>query len=87
MYTGPYEQSAFELTFRPSSLTELAETTFILSNPSYGESVYEVSGMGLLPGLMPSVQIFSPLGEIGSYTIVFRNPFPFPLPVDILLTG
>ena len=83
---GPYQQSSFALTFRPSSLTEIAETTVILSNSSYGESVFEVSGAGLLPGLMSSIKIFSPLGEIGSHTIAFRNPFPFPLPVDILLT-
>jgi hypothetical protein len=45
-----------------------------------------VTGIGLLPGLMPLVNIFSPLGEIGSHTIVFRNPFSFPLPLDIFLT-
>jgi hypothetical protein len=46
-----------------------------------------VSGVGLLPSVMQKVQIFSPLGEIGSHTIAFRNPFSFPLPVDVLLTG
>jgi hypothetical protein len=35
---------------------------------------------------MPSVQVFAPLGEIISHTIPFRNPFNFPLPVDIILT-
>ena len=84
---GPYEQSSFELTFRPSSLTEVAISTVIIANPLFGELVYDVSGAGLLPSLMPHVQMFSPLGEIGSHTIAFRNPFPFSLPVDILLTG
>jgi hypothetical protein len=83
---GPYEHGNFELHFRPSSLTEAAEATIVLSNPSFGELEYQVTGIGLLPGLMPLVNIFSPLGEIGSHTIVFRNPFAFPLPLDIFLT-
>ena len=83
----PYEQATFELQFRPSSLTEVEETTVTLTHPQFGELVYIATGQGLLPGVLPTVQMFSPLGEMGSHTIMFRNPFPFPLPADIFLTG
>jgi hypothetical protein len=52
----------------------------------FGEIQFAVSGVGMLPGMMPVVAVEAPLGEIGSQTIVFRNPFPHPLPLDVVLT-
>ena len=83
---GPYSQSTFPLQFRPSSLTDVAYAEIVLSHPDFGSLQYNVSGKGLLPGVMPSAQVFSPLGEVGSYTISFRNPFSNALPVDIVLS-
>ena len=81
----PFSQTTFDLCFRPSSLTETASTTVILSHATFGQVRYEATGKGQLPGIMPSVQISTAIGEISSHTIVFRNPFPHPLPVDIIL--
>lgn len=84
---GAYEQGSFEVHFRPSSLTDTEESTVTLSHPSFGELVYIASGVSGLPGVLPTVQLFAPLGEMGSHTIMFRNPFPFPLPADIFMTS
>jgi hypothetical protein len=62
-------------------------SSIILTNPQFGEIQYDVSGVGLLPGIMPTVLVDAQLGEIGSQTIIFRNPFAHPLPLDILLTN
>eukprot|EP01032_Pedospumella_encystans_P007939 gene7939-9469_t len=83
---GPYAQSTFNITFRPSSLTEKAFGRVVLQNSKFGEIQFAVSGIGLLPGIMPTLHIDAPLNEIGSQTIVFRNPFPHPLPLDVILT-
>lgn len=82
----PYSQTTFDLVFRPSSLTEIAYTTVTLIHPLFGELVYAASGKGSLPGMMPSGQVYTGVGDIGSHTVMFRNPFPFPLPIDIVLT-
>ena len=82
-----YEQGTFELQFRPSSLSDVEETTVTIYHPLFGEMIYIATGQGLLPGVMPIVRLYSPLGEMGSHTIMFRNPFPFPLPTDVFLTG
>lgn len=83
---GPYSQSTFPLHFRPSSLTEMAYAEVTLSHPNFGSLKYNVTGKGLLPGVMPTANVFAPLNEIGSYTFVFRNPFSNALPVDIVMT-
>lgn len=83
---GPYAQSFFPLTFRPSSLTEPARADIFLSHQTFGEVQYQVTGIGQLPGIMPMSRLYAPLGEIGSHAIMFRNPFPYPLPVDIVLS-
>jgi hypothetical protein len=83
---GPYAQSSFPLHFRPSSLTDLAYGELTLSHPNFGSLQFRASGKGLLPGVMPTAQVFAPLNELGSYTIAFRNPFSNALPVDIILS-
>lgn len=72
---------------RPSSLNDVVKSFITLTNPQFGEIHYEVSGVGLLPGIMPTVLIDAPLGEIGSQTVEFYNPFPHPLPVNVVLTN
>ena len=84
---GPYKNSFFELNFRPSSLTEISNSTVIISNPCSGDVIYEFSGVGLLPGLMSPVKIFCPLNEIESHSILFKNPFSFPLKIEVSLSG
>lgn len=65
----------------------MVKSVITLVNPQFGEIHYEVSGRGSLPGIMPSVLMDAPLGEIGSQTVEFYNPFPHPLPVNIVLTN
>ena len=84
---GEYAQSTFEVSFRPSSLNETVTGLISLTNPQFGEIQYVVSGVGLLPGIMPTVTVTAPLSEIGSQTIIFHNSFNHPLPVDIVLTA
>jgi hypothetical protein len=83
---GPYAQSTFQIHFRPSSLTDKVTSRVVLQNAKFGEIQFAVSGTGMLPGMMPTVHVDAPLNEIGSQTIVFRNPFPHPLPLDVVLT-
>jgi hypothetical protein len=82
---GPYAQTTFDVFFRASSLSDIATADMIISGNGFGEIRYNLKGKGLLPGVMPSVQIIAPLNEFGSHTIAFRNPFPHPLPIDVLL--
>ena len=83
----PYAQTSFVLNFRPSSLNDMVSTRIVLSNSQFGEIWYEVRGIGCLPGLMTNTYVDAPLNEIGSQTIVFRNPFKHPLPLDVVLTN
>ena len=83
---APYEQSSVKIHFRPSSLTERVTSTVALQNVKFGEVQFAVSGVGMLPGIMPPVHVDAPLNEMGSQTIVFRNPFSHPLPLDVVLT-
>jgi hypothetical protein len=83
----PFAQASFNLSFRPSSINELVSSDIFLSAPSFGTIHYNVTGIGLLPGIMPTVYMASPLGEINSHAVMFRNPFPFSLPIDIILTS
>lgn len=83
---GPYAQSSFSIHFRPDSLNETVQSTVRLFNEKFGEIVYVVSGVGLLPGNMAPVTIETPLGELGSESIQFRNPFAHPLPMDVVLS-
>jgi hypothetical protein len=84
---GPYEQGSFDILFRPSSLTDEEHAEIILSHEALGSTHYLVSGRGMMPGNMPPVKINTTLTEIGSATITFRNPFPHPLPVDIVYSS
>jgi len=82
---GAYQQSDFEVKFCPSSFNEVMQATIKLINFKFGEMQYLVSGVGFLPGIMPTTIIDAPLNEIGSSTIVFRNPFSHPLPIEVVL--
>jgi hypothetical protein len=82
----PYAQTTFDVVFRPSSLSDTVSCELSLAHSAFGVVTYSLSGKGLMPGIMPTTNIFCPLQEIGSYTITFRNPFSFPLPVDFLLS-
>jgi hypothetical protein len=82
---GPYSQDNFEVRFCPSSLNDHVSTEIVVSHPSLGDIVYEVSGKGLLPGIMPTIHISAPMKEVGSHTIQFRNNFSHPLPLDVIL--
>ena len=86
-FIGPYRNSFFDLNFRPSSLTEISNATVVISNPCSGDLINEFSGVGLLPGLMSPVKIFCPLNEIESHSILFTNPFSFPLKIEVSLSG
>eukprot|EP01041_Mallomonas_annulata_P004748 gene4748-9429_t len=82
----PYSQTTFDLVFRPSSLTETMYSTVTFSHPAFGELLFAATGKGLLPGVMSGIDLYAPLLEIGSQTLLFRNPFLHPLPVDVYLS-
>jgi hypothetical protein len=81
---GPYEQGEFSILFRPSSLTDEEHAEVVLSHEALGSTHFLVSGRGMMPGNMPPLKINAVLSEIGSTTVNFRNPFPHPLPVDVI---
>jgi hypothetical protein len=81
-----FSQSTFNLNFRPSMMNEVVRGQVFLSNPMLGEICYDVSGKGTLPGVMPTINMLSPMNQMDSKTIVFKNPFSHPLPIDIILT-
>jgi len=81
----PYSQTSFDVVFRPSGLGDYVESSILFHHHKFGEMLFLVSGTGLLPGVMPTVNVSSEVNEMGSHSISFRNPFPYPLPVDIIL--
>ncbi len=82
-----FEQGKFAVNFRPSNFNEIYSTQVRLRNKKLGEIVYNLSGKGLLPGVLPTTIIEGPIFEIVSENILFRNPFPHPLPVEIILVA
>lgn len=82
---SPFMQTTLKIFFRPSMLNEIVSGTVRLLNHTVGEAVYSVRGKGLLPGVMPPVTVEGPLHEIVSESIVFKNPFPHPLPMEVLI--
>jgi len=82
---GPFAQTTFNVFFRSSSLSEIVTAEMVVSGDGFGEIRYNLSGKGLLPGVMPSVQVVAPLHEFGSHIIAFRNPFAHALPIDVVL--
>jgi hypothetical protein len=83
---APFQQSSFQVKFRPTNLNDQVFSDIKLFNKKLGEILYRVSGKGLLPGVMPTTSIEGPLNEIVSENIQFRNPFSHPLPVEIYLS-
>lgn len=81
----PFMQTTFDVFFRPSALSELSTAEVTLTGEKFGSITYLVSGSGLLPGVMPEVEIVSPLNEFRSHVVSFRNPFSVPLPIDVQL--
>jgi hypothetical protein len=81
-----FSQSTFNLSFRPSVMNDVVRAQVFLSNPMLGEICYDVSGKGTLPGVMPTINMLAPMNQMDSKTIVFKNPFSHPLPIDIVLT-
>lgn len=81
----PFMQTTFDVFFRPSALSELSTAEVTLTGDKFGSITFLVSGSGLLPGVMPEVEIVSPLNEFRSHVVSFRNPFSVPLPIDITL--
>ena len=77
-------QTSFDIFFRPSALSSLAPLR-LPSWEKFGSITYLVSGSGLMPGVMPQVEIVAPLSEFRSHVVSFRNPFDAPLPVDVTL--
>jgi hypothetical protein len=82
---GPYAQTSFDVIFRPNNFSDSTEATITASHPKFGEVIYVIRGIGTLPGTMPNIDVFAPLGEMSSTTINFKNPFNHALPVSFIL--
>jgi hypothetical protein len=83
---APFQSTAIPITFRPSSLGDIISAEVVLTNRKVGEMRYLCTGRGLLPGVISSMNIDGPLHEIVSQSIIFRNPFPRPVHIDVVLT-
>lgn len=82
----PYGSALVPITFRPSSLGDTVEADVVLTNRKLGEVRFRCTGRGLLPGVMPMMNIDGPLQEIVSQSILFRNPFTRPLSLEVVLS-
>eukprot|EP00981_Chlorochromonas_danica_P012362 scaffold4845_cov159-Ochromonas_danica.AAC.14 len=82
----PYTQESVNICFSPSTISEILQCNIYFDSKQLGEISYILQGTGLLPGLMTEVVIESPLDEISSRSVSFKNPFNYPLPVDVSLS-
>ena len=80
----PYGDIEAQLTFTPSAIEEEHRAVLVLTHPKLGELVYHARGVGHFPrDDMPLTEVTAPLGQTGSSTISFHNPFGEPLELRV----
>ena len=79
----PYETTQVDIVYTPSSIGELESGTIAFYHPKIGEWRYMVSGSGEPPSTLDPQTIESQVGQSVSSTVMFRNPFPAALALDI----
>jgi hypothetical protein len=85
VHASPYGSVLFHIVYTPSSLSTQEGGMVTLSHPVAGSWVFEVQGMGQLPGVMAEQTPASTVGQLSSYMFPFKNPFPAPLSISVAL--
>ena len=73
------------MTYAPSSLNQLETGTIVATNEEAGTWTWSVSGRGAEPTKLPATDIFVTLGQTGSGSVSFQNPFHEPIYVDVAI--
>ncbi|DBA78771.1 TPA: putative protein fap47 [Trebouxia sp. C0004] len=82
---SPYGQAEVAVDYLPSSLGTSEEGVVSLYNEEVGMWEYNLSGVGVRPGMMDPTCITATLGSDGSSFVSWRNPFVDPVKVDVTL--
>ena len=83
--TAPFGVGKFRVTYAPSSLNQLETGTIVVTNEEAGTWTWSVSGRGAEPTKLPATDIFATLGQTGSGSVSFQNPFHEPIYVDVAI--
>lgn len=81
----PFGVGKFRVTYAPSSLNQLETGTIVATNEEAGTWTWSVSGRGAEPTKLPATDIFVTLGQTGSGSVSFQNPFHEPIYVDVAI--
>ena len=80
---NPYEATHVDIVYTPSSIGEVESGTVAFYHAKIGEWQYVVSGQGEPPSTLEPQTIEAQVGQSVSSTVIFRNPFPTALSLDI----
>ncbi|CAM9857709.1 unnamed protein product, partial [Sphacelaria rigidula] len=82
---APYGTTTFQVMYTPSSLGQRETGDVVLTHPELGDWVFEASGVGEIPGVLEEHRTVATVGSHTSTMFPFRNPFPDPLLLTIVL--
>ncbi|CAM9742155.1 unnamed protein product, partial [Ectocarpus fasciculatus] len=82
---APYGTASFEVVYTPSSLGKIETGDVILSHVDLGDWVFQATGVGEMPGVMEEHRTVATVGTTTSTMFPFRNPFPEPLLLTVVL--
>lgn len=84
MSVQPYSSREVSILYTPRSLGKSERGSIALTNDVCGSWTYNLVGEGLRPvGVAGSIQVSAPMGGSASELFVFRNPFLFPLRLQV----
>lgn len=81
----PFGSREVCISYSPSLMGQEERGRVVLSSPSLGEWVYDVTGIGGGPEPAQPATLACIVGQVSSHTLRFRNPFSGPLTVDVEL--
>jgi hypothetical protein len=82
---APYSTAKAVVEYTPSSLTEIEKSMLTFNHPQLGNWTFLVSGSGTPPSAMDPIEVSTPINVRLSTSFNFRNPFPSPLDVNVVM--
>ena len=82
----PLASSTVQLRYTPSAIGVPQSSTITFKHNLVGDWIYNCSGIGLEPSIMPLTTLNAPVGLKMSRTLSFHNPFEKKMKVDLDLT-
>jgi hypothetical protein len=80
---GPYEARDVAVVYRASALNQVEEGSVVFTHPEAGDWEFLVSGTGSVPTQMEALDVVASLGQNTSALLLFRNPLPKMMVVDV----